>query len=158
MSKEPNNLGESQPDTSYNKYSPAKTHHSDRHIRNKIQAFIKYHDDNGNVMAGPIFTTEEVGQMLKKAVVTINKEAREIDAGMVKGISRFYTQNDIIKLHESFEQKRKPKHRKKSVLQETISWTLFQEVKLLREEHQRLIILVGDVFDSITKRLEELEK
>lgn len=158
MPKEPNNSHKSPPDTSYNIYSHSKVHYSDRHIRKKIQNFIQHHDDNGNVMAGPIFTTEEVGQMLNKAVVTINKEARETDIGIVKGVSRFYTQDDVIKLNESFGQKRKPRHRKKSALQETISWTLFQEVKLLRDEHQRLIVLVGDVFNSITERLEKLER
>ena len=115
------------------------------------------HGDNGNVMVA-LFTTEEVGEMLNKAVVTVNKEAREIGAGMVKGVSRFYTPDDVEKLHDSFLQKRKPKTRAKSVLQETISWTIFQEHRTLKQDFERLTRLMGEVFNKLTEQMEELKE
>ena len=115
------------------------------------------HGDNGNVMVA-LFTTEEVGEMLNKAVVTVNKEAREIGAGMVRGVSRFYTPDDVEKLHDSFLQKRKPKTRAKSVLQETISWTIFQEHRSLKQDFERLTRLMGEVFNKLTEQMEELKE
>ena len=157
MGKQPTEPDNEKPDTSYNIYSPPETDLSDKNIRESLIEFLKKHGENGVIMSSLIFTSSEVSEMLDKAVVTINKEARELDIGILKGISRFYTQEDIIKLHDSFAAKRKPKSKEKSIYRETISWTLFQEVRRLREEHERLIFLVGSVFDSITKRLETLE-
>ena len=167
MSKESNIPGGLQPDTSYNKYSAAKSHHSDTNIRadknikKKLEDYIQSHY-NHVIMGGVVFTTEEVGEMLNKAVVTINKEARGIGAGMVKGVGRFYTKDDVIAIHNSFALKRKPQKRKRDSLKESISWTIFQEFTAFTERYdgdfQKMYVLVGNIFDNLKRENEELKQ
>ena len=166
--------------TSYNKYSKRGDDTGDTSIAKEYRSdepgkSYKNNRENGDfglplssgMSPQVLYTVRDAAQILEKAPVTIRKEARTKEIGTIKGQGYLFTDQDVLALAASFEDKENNRRHPLDKPSDEISVAraLFERVVYLtnvmvefKKDRDRFLVMFQEIYDQYSLFQEETEK